>query len=456
MTILLLSLAGGARAGSYPLIVAADGEGVPVYTASGGRKQAGILYNGFTSELSLDGAHGRHSCRLTRDTTVWLNPEQAMKRLPGNIESPRDRGADQVPCSCFLAEVVPEYAKVYTGTGHKRLLLEHRRGTLVVVCGEFGQDYFIDGTGFVAKSALRKVRDLTFPETGRPDFGLTGLTEAAVYLESSQIRLASSAGGVSVDSFYGSIRNGSTVYILRDLDGWAQVARISDMEKGYGYGGFIESRYLDPAGDHTVPTAVVKTDHPLNRLNVRSMAEKDSRAENKLCSGVRVQIVSSFGGWTEIALYGEAGTWGITGFVQSAYLTRDPEEAADARVRVRFRLEKTTRYSQVPVSDGDEGTVVGVRTDVNTFIVHLDSGEIVAVREEGTKPVLEPIDPAVWEAKTTRSLTLRSGPSSSSEKLRTLKSGATVEVLLRGEKWALVRAGGEAGYVLSSGLKPVK
>ena len=100
--------------------------------------------------------------------------------------------------------------------------------------------------------------------------------------------------------------------------------------------------------------------------------------------------------------------------------------------------------------------MVGVRTDVNTFIVHLDSGEIVAVREEGTKPVLEPIDPAVWEAKTTRSLTLRSGPSSSSEKLRTLKSGATVEVLLRGEKWALVRAGGEAGYVLSSGLKPVK
>ena len=47
------------------------------------------------------------------------------------------------------------------------------------------------------------------------------------------------------------------------------------------------------------------------------------------------------------------------------------------------------------------------------------------------------------------------GPGSDARKLRTLKSGVAVEVLLRGEKWALVRVNGETGYVLSNALKPV-
>ena len=458
-TVLALYIPAGA--GYNQLIVAADGEGIPVYAASSGRKQVGILYNGFDSELSLNPQNGRYSCNLTGDTTVWIDSEAAMKLLPFHLNSPRDSRADQVPCSCFLAEVVADRAELYTGTGHKHLLLEHRAGTLLMVCGTFGKDYFVEGMGFMAQSALRKVKDLTYPDTGRPDYGLTGLPEAAVFLESGRLKLAASAAGVGVYDIYGEVKNGDTVKILRDLGDWAQVAVITDAERGYGFQGFLETRYLDPAGDHSIPMAVVRTDHPLNRLYVRDVADKNSSAEVKLCSGVSVQVVSSAAGWTEIALYGEAGTKSITGFVQSAYLAAgtDADRIENACVRVRFHLPEAARYNSVLVTDGQEGTVIGVDSlnqSLNAFYVRLDSGEIIQVRDNGVSPVLEPVGTTVWKAKTTRSLTLRSGPSSSSEKIRTLKSGTSVEVLLRGEKWALVRCGGETGYVLSSGIKPKK
>ena len=66
-----------ARAGSNPMTVAADGRGAAVYTSSSGGKQAGVLYNGFDSELSLEAEHGLYSCALTAEYTVWLNKSKA-------------------------------------------------------------------------------------------------------------------------------------------------------------------------------------------------------------------------------------------------------------------------------------------------------------------------------------------------------------------------------------------
>ena len=48
-----------ARAGWNPLTVAADGKGIAVYTQSSGGKQAGVLYNGFNSSLSLEAKNGK-------------------------------------------------------------------------------------------------------------------------------------------------------------------------------------------------------------------------------------------------------------------------------------------------------------------------------------------------------------------------------------------------------------
>ena len=462
LTLLAIGLASVASAGEYWMIVATDGEGIAVYGSSGGGRQVGTLYNGYQNHLSLEPTNGRYSCGLTKDTTVWLNDEKAMKRLPDNVYGASSEGADQVPCSCFLAEVTEDGAGLYTGTGHKHLLAKHKAGTLLLVCGSFGKDYFVKGggAGFMAKSALQKVKDLTFVEAWDACYGMTDLPTATVYVESGRLKLASSATGYSEVDDGMDIKHGGQVVILRDLGDWAQVAKV--YEGRIGSGGFIEKRYLDPEGDHSVPTAVVKTSHPLNRLNVRYTADKDAWSEIKLCAGVRVQVVSRGKDWTEIAIYAQKGNRSFIGFVMTEYLAfgADADKVEDACVRVRLTRqwpENPKYYQYGPYPAGTEATVFAVASgDRNIFTLQMDDGVFIDVTDDSTEPLLEPVNPTAWNAKSSKSLTLRSGPNSDSKKLGTVKSGAKVEVLLRGEKWALVRYKDQTGYVLSSGLKPIK
>ena len=453
LCLLAIGLVSVAIAGSNEMIVATDGEGIAVYESATSGHQVGTLYNGFRSQLSLTDTNGRFSCWLTQDTTVWLNEEKAMKY----ISTPDG----QSHCNCFLAEVTEDGAGLYTGTGHKHLLAKHKAGTLIMVFGSFGNDYYVEigggGEGFMAKSALQKVKDLTYSETMDACYGMTDLETVAVYVEGGHIKLASAASDYSEFDDGADAKNGSQVVILRDLGDWAQVAKV--YEGGIGSGGFIEKRYLDPDGDHTVPTAVVNTTHPLNRLNVRNLPEKDSWTKIKLFSGVRVQVVSNGKDWTEIALYAEKGNRQFTGFVMTEYLAfgEDADKVENACVRVRFQREwKPYLYGSQSYPAGLEGTVIGVDEGGNDFYVLLDDGEILCVRDEEIDPVLEPVNPTAWKAKTTKSLNMRSGPNSDSTKVMSVKSGATVEVLLRGEKWALVCYKDKTGYVLSSGLKPIK
>ncbi len=458
MLLLLLLAAGSASAGDNRVIVATSGEGTPVYASATSQRQVGTLYNGFYQGIGLDDTNGRYECGLTKDTVVWINQQRAESRLPEGVYGPGDTGAADVPCNCFLAEVTADSAKLYSGTGHKHILAEHRAGTLVLVCGSFGNDYYImrAGSGFMPKGTLRKVQDLTFVQAYDGTFGMEGLETATVYLEQDRLQLSASATGVSEERTNTSVENGVEVAILRNLGDWVQVAVRT--RYGWSYGGFMEKHYLDPDGDHGVPTAVIKTDHPLNRLNVRYSADKNSWSQVKFCSGLRVQVLGSANGWTEIAIYAEKGTWSEHGFVKSIYLATGDEAnvVPNACVRVRLlRDYKPYRYGNEIYPAGTEGTVIGVE-ETNRFVIRLDSGVVRSFPDEDADPLLIPIDPPVWEARTTKQIALREGPNSKSKKIRSLKSGTTVEVLLRGEKWVLVRVNGETGYVLNNAIKPKK
>ncbi len=459
--LLLAGLTGFALAGENHLVVATDGEGIPVYTSAVGGRRAGVLYNGFdTYSIGLEETNGRYECRLTKETTVWVNQAKAQDLQPESFNVYGNPGTEAIPCSCYLAEVVTDGAKLWSGTGHRHALAEHRAGTLVLVCGAFGNDCYVlrAGEGFMAKSDLRKVRDLTYLEAYDNAYGAKDPETATVWLDQAELELNASATGVSEMTSDIKVKNGSRLVILRDLGDWAQVVPKGGGASWCRSGGFIEKRYLDPEGDHGVPTATVKTTHPLNRLNLRYSADKNSGSEIKLCSGLKVQVISSANGWTEVAMYAEKGSWSVHGFVMSTYLATgaEAESVPNACVRVRLLRDcKRSQYSREVYPAGTEGTVIGVDT-LYRFVVRLDDGEVCYVDEEGTEPVLEPIDPPVWEAKTTKKIALREGPSSDAKKIRSLKSGVKVEVLLRGEKWVLVRVNGEVGYILNSAVKPTK
>ena len=127
-----LLLAMPAQAGYHAIRVATDGEGIAVYAASNGRKKVGVLYNGYDTELSLSDTNGLYSCWLTRDLKVWLDADKATK------------DAGSALCSVFMAEVVQMDAPIYTSTNHKTVCAKHAPGTLLRICGELGDDYYVD------------------------------------------------------------------------------------------------------------------------------------------------------------------------------------------------------------------------------------------------------------------------------------------------------------------------
>ena len=155
----MLALAiGSATAGWNDVTVCTDGDGITVYTSSNGSKKAGILYNGYGSGISLDEENGRYSCLLTADYTVWLNQNKAQSKLPdySDFES-HEAWQAAIPSKVWLAEIAEDNTPVYSTPRNKTILVRHVKGTLVKVCGEFGDDYYIEGVtdGFVALSRWR-------------------------------------------------------------------------------------------------------------------------------------------------------------------------------------------------------------------------------------------------------------------------------------------------------------
>lgn len=451
----MLLMATTAHAGYNEVQVAAGGNGIAVYTTSSGKKQAGILYNGFVSGISLEDENGLHSCWLTRDTTVWLDQEKAHALWPENSWQMTQEEKDVYPCHVFVGEVIREDAPVYTSTSHKHISATHKAGTLLRVCGEFGDDYFVEGwygEGFIPKSDVAHYASLTRSQVNDSTLGMGNLEVRTVYTGGSRLAIGGSATGYS-DTAPFAVEDGQQVNVLKYLGDWAQLAG----------GGFIETRFLDPNGNHAIRYATVNSSKVLNRLNVRWDADADSSVRIKLFSGAKVQVPSHTENWAAVYLTGTKGSELISGSAMMAYLVFDDTPVQDGCVKVRL---KETVYSGnggssyystwtgTPLSAGTELTVIGVEGEYDMewdngdrFLCRTEDGRIITVwNGEG---VLEPVEGTGIVVRTNTSVRFREKPHKEAKALRTLSSGSKVEILLRGEGWTMVQYKDQVGYVMS-------
>lgn len=456
-----------ARAGWNPLTVAAEGRGIAVYTSSGGGKQAGILYNGFNSSLDLEPTNGLYGCGLTAEYTVWLNQRKAEKKLPkgwdvGSVNSPALEA--QMPCEIFLAEVSAQDAPLYSTPGHKHLNARHAPGALALVCGEFGDDYYVNFgsyalSGFMPKSALRKVQALTYAQANGELWGIETADIRTVYTGGGVIMRSGSATGYSDNCTYWQARDGEQVTVLATVGNWAQLVG----------GGFLEARFLDPDGDHSRTYAAVKSDRILDRLNVRVFAGKDAAVNCKLCAGAKVQVANRTDDWAFIYITGETGSSFYSGAVQTRYLAfgAEAEQVKNGctRIRTNYLLHagngggqyRTSWQGEETLPIGTELTVVGVEGHYDAeqdypdkLICLTDGGRLITLYNDG---VVEPVDSLGITAKTTSSVKLREAPGKTAVVARTLSKGEKVEVLLRGEGWTMVKYKNQTGYVMSRYLQ---
>lgn len=456
---LVFSLLPGALAGSNPLTVATGGRGITVYTASGGGKKAGTLYNGFAAELSLQTEQGLYSCWLTHDCTVWVNQKKAEKALPRDWHG---EPSNDLPCDMFLAQVAMQDAPLYTSPSHRHLSARHAPGTLALVCGEFGDDYLIDlgaaVLGFMPKDSLRQVRTLSYPEAHSADWGVEGASLQTVHTGGGLLLRSASATGYSDSYAYWQVRDGEQVTVLAMVEGKAQLAG----------GGFIDSRFLDPNGDHSKTLATVISDKPLDRLNVRFSADPDASANFKLFAGARVQVVHHTDDWATIFLTGEGGGNVYYGLVRMQYLDFDAKSAQKSLLSVRtlydlgsgnggdwYRLGWDFTQGRLP--KGTQLRLIGVSVAYDGSLQYPD--ELMCLTEEGRlitifdDGVLEAIDPPDIQARVTSGLRLRRAPNKTSDVATNLPKGAKVDVLIRGEGWTMVRYEGKTGYVMSRYLQ---
>ncbi|MCR5297207.1 MAG: SH3 domain-containing protein [Clostridiales bacterium] len=443
-------------AGYNEVIIATDGEGAAVYTGSSGSKKAGILYNGFRREISLEPKNGRYDCFLTDDYTVWLNVEKATNRDPSGFQG-SDEWEAKMPCNIFLAELVNDNTPVYTSPSHKKTGIMHAAGTLCVVCGEFGKDYFLSGPvdGFVPKEAVRKISDMTYVQARSQTYIWENPETCTIYAsEAYPVYAAASATGYSEEFHYGGYTKNVQAVILKDLGDWVQLTQ----------GNFVEKRFLDPDGDHSYPTAYVKTDGILDRLNLRSSASTEAMSEVKLCSGVKVNIISTTEKWAVVFIAAPNGGLRYTGCVMTKFLNYSGgDRARDGSTQVRLtkdlpgNKEMTYYYDNAKGDVLPAGTVLKVigvydhqnnsRSDqADMFLCETEDGKYIRIESTG---VLEPLQDSGIQATVRSAVKMRKAPNPDAEVIRQVKAKNKVEVLLRGEIWTLVRYKGETGYMMS-------
>lgn len=458
-TLLIFALLmGTARAGDNSINITAEGKGIAVYQNSSGLKQIGTLYNGYFVSLSLADTNGLYSCYLTNDVTVWLDEDKALANAPqkdGYVDWETWHSVlDNMPCDMFIAEVMQDEAPLYTSLSHKTLTAKHKKGTLLQICGEFGDDYFVDmGNyyGFIPKAAVQWYAELTMGE--RYDWTESmAVAECTVYTGGMPLALGFSATGYCAERPI-MVKDGEKVKVVRYLDGWAQLSNNA----------FIESRFLQPDGDHTIRYATVSSSKVLNRLNVRWDADEESSVEVKLFSGVRVQVPSHTEEWAAVCLTGTGNSEMNSGSAMMAYLVFDDTPVKDGCVKVRLNktlysgnggAQYSSKWTGTPLPAGTEMTVIGVSGDYDIewdsgdwFLCRMENGRVITVwNSDG---VLEAVEGTGITVRTNTSVRFREKPNKEAKALRTLSSGTKVEVLLRGEGWTMVQYKDQVGYVMS-------
>ena len=450
---LLVLCAGTALAGYNSVTVCTDGDGYAVYAASTGSKKAGILYNGYSTGLPLDDENGRYRNEMTEDYAVYIDIDKAENRLPEDDTLSYKEWEKTVFSKLWVAEIAGENTPVYTTPKNKKLVAKHAKGSLVRVCGEFGDDYYIEGSvnGFVEKSALRKVKDLPFAEFRDGDFGYEDLPEVTIYASETQpVFVTDTATGYykDLDYYESAYTKNKKMKVVRDLGDWVQLDNNC----------FVEKRFLDPEGDHSYPTARVKTDGKLDRLIVH-------HSDVKLVSGTRVYVVAKTEEWALIFLTGKNGGINDNGNVKTEYLSFDENEQirdGSAQVRLTKELqgnEPMNYFAEKVYKSGGvmpAGTllkVIGVYSSDSSlssqsdgFLCETEDGKYIAL--DGGE-FLEPLESTGLMATARQAVRMREAPSPDSKVLHQVKVKTKVEVLLRGEIWTKVKYRDEVGYMMS-------
>ena len=278
------------------------------------------------------------------------------------------------------------------------------------------------------------------------------------------------SGPSTSNGVIGSLKENDKVEVISESNGWSKV-------KFSGKEGYVSSAYLkDSNGGNTGggsenpnPTPGKTKVVTATSLNVRSGPSTSNSVIGSLKQNDKVEVISESNGWSKVKFSGKEG------YVSSAYLkdsnggntgggSENPNPtpgktkvvtATSLNVRsgpstsnsVIGSLKQNDKVEVISESNGwskvkfsgKEGYVS------STYLKDSDGGNTGGGSENP--------NPSNNKIVTATSLNVRSGPSTSSSKIGSLRQNEVVEVISESNGWSKIKFNGKEGYVSSDYLK---
>ncbi|WP_438617153.1 SH3 domain-containing protein, partial [Paraclostridium sp.] len=271
------------------------------------------------------------------------------------------------------------------------------------------------------------------------------------------------------------LSKGTTVEIISESNGWSKI-------KHDGRIGYVSSEFLSNIDDNSSNEKPIPNPNPgdtstktkvvtATSLNVRSGPSTSNSVIGSVGYNQKVEVISEINGWSKIKYNGKEG------YVSSEYLkdtdgggsvTPDPNPTPNptktkvvtatslnvrsgpstnnsviGSLKLNEKVEvisESNGWSKVKYN-GKEGYVS------STYLKDTDGGGSVTPDPNPTP------DPIKTKVVTATSLNVRSGPSTNSSVIGSLKLNEKVEVISESNGWSKVKYNGKEGYVSSTYLK---
>lgn len=418
-------------------LYAPQGGTVPIYEKASVKSQkVGDFYSGASATWNIwedDDSDGW--VYLDDDQPIgYVQTKYLVDVLPDELRSP-----DGISLAAFPQLEVPEDTMLLERPSSKADKISRLpAGIKLIALGDCGDYWYVslqglyEQKGFVPKADVRATG--TTVSESEP---LIGQYETELY-PSDPLTVIPVYNTPAAEDLFGEWTP-KPVWVFLSCGDWTL---ISPRQDGSYYCRWVETRFLDPDGDHSLPTAYTSTDRPADRLLLRFWPEKSDNYLAKFFSGVPVVILAQKGEWSYVR-FGN-----ISGWFMTSYLT---EQSEDGRVQAQVAEDLSVKKgsSELTLKKGETVLLIGSLDD--DMICLSPTGERFDLPIQKLMPVE---DNGVLQAKTTSRLKMR-GPTlkdGDDTMIRSLAKGVTVTVLLHGDVWSKIEYDGEIGYVMTKYL----
>ncbi|WP_148551110.1 SH3 domain-containing protein [Paraclostridium bifermentans] len=276
------------------------------------------------------------------------------------------------------------------------------------------------------------------------------------------------SGPSTSNSVIGSLKQNDKVEVISENNGWSKV-------KFSGKEGYVSSTYLkDSDGGNTGggsenpnPTPGKTKVVTATSLNVRSGPSTSNSVIGSLKQNDKVEVISESNGWSKVKLSGKEG------YVSSTYLKdSDGGNTGGGSENPNPSNNKIVTATSLNVRSGpstSNGVIGSLKQNDKVEVISESNGwsKIKFNGKEGyvsstylkdsdggnTGGGSENPNPSNNKIVTATSLNVRSGPSTSSSKIGSLRQNEVVEVISESNGWSKIKFNGKEGYVSSDYLK---